>query len=199
MKRKTNASGFSLIEMMITLIIMAMLGLMGWRGLDGLIRGKERVEGYNNEQRDLNYALTVLNRDCNALVSADILNASPVAIGKQSVWWVRDTGIHNLPGWQIVGYNVNDEGLERLATPTYANRNAALSAWQDLLKMPDKNIPKVDSQLLNSAIIAQEVSTLSGVPGAATPVRAIQFIWHLASNDPANTRPLIRVCLAGGV
>ena len=198
MKNHANARGFSLIEMMIALVIMSMLGLMGWRGLDGLIRGKERIEGYSNEQRDLHYALTVLNRDCNAMIGGENLNAPPVAIGKYSAWWIRDAGASNTPAWQLVGYTAAADGLERMISSPFNSRDAVLEAWQELLKAPDKDYIKVDRQYLSSSIMEQEVSILSGMPGLTTPVKALQFVWHLTSNDPANTRPLTRICLAGG-
>src|SRR5574343_1038725 len=100
MMHNTNQQkGFSLIEVMIALIIMSMLGLMAWRGLDGLIRGKERIEGYSIEQRDLHYALTLLERDCNAMINGDNLSTTPVAIGSQTIWWLRDSGRNNKPNW----------------------------------------------------------------------------------------------------
>ena len=198
MKRHAHACGFSLIEMMIALVIMSMLGLMGWRGLDGLIRGKERIEGYSTEQRDLHYALTILNRDCAALVAGENINAPPVSIGKASTWWVRDAGTNNQPAWQLVGYTASADGLKRMITPPFTSRDSALEAWQELLKAPDKGYSKAAHQLLSSSITAQDVNILSGTPGLNTPVKALQFVWHLTSNDPANTRPLTRICLAGG-
>lgn len=198
MKHLAKSRGFTLIEVMIALIIMAMLGLMAWRGLDGLIRGKERIEGYNIEQRDLHYALTVLNRDCAALIDSTALNAPSVSIGKESVWWLREAGTNSVPGWQLVGYTAGPEGLDRLISQPFANRDAALDTWQELRKAPDKGTIKADRQHLSDTIVAQEVSILSGTPGLTTPVKAFQFVWHLTSNDPGNTRPLTRICLAGG-
>lgn len=198
MKRHAHARGFSLIEMMIALVIMSMLGLMGWRGLDGLIRGKERIEGYSTEQRDLHYALTVLDRDCTALISGENFSAPSVSIGKTSAWWVRDAGTNNQPAWQLVGYTAGADGLARMISPPFISRDAALEAWQELLKAPDKGYIKADHQMLSSLITTQDVSILSGTPGLTTPVKALQFVWHLTSNDPTNTRPLTRICLAGG-
>lgn len=199
MKRNSKQQqGFSLIEVMIALIIMSMLGLMAWRGLDGLIRGKERIEGYSIEQRDLHYALTLLERDCNAMINGDNLSTTPVAIGTQTTWWLRDSGRNNKPSWQLVGYRANQNGLERLISSPFATRDAALDAWQSIVKSPDKATLSTESQHLSDAIIAQDVTTLSGTPGLTTPTRALQVIWHLASNDSSNTRPLVRVCLAGG-
>ena len=198
MHRSNKQKGFSLIEVMIALIIMSMLGLMAWRGLDGLIRGKERIESYSIEQRDLHYALTLLERDCNAMINGDNLSTTPVAIGSQTVWWLRDSGRNNKPSWQLVGYSAGQSGLERLISPPFYTKDAALEAWQGVVKAPDKATVKTENQHLSDTILAQDVTILSGTPGLTTPTRALQVVWHLASNDSSNTRPLLRVCLAGG-
>lgn len=198
MHRSKKQKGFSLIEVMIALIIMSMLGLMAWRGLDGLIRGKERIESYSIEQRDLHYALTLLERDCNAMINGDNLSTTPVAIGSQTVWWLRDSGRNNKPSWQLVGYSAGQSGLERLISPPFYTKDAALEAWQGIVKAPDKATVKTENQHLSDTIAAQDVTILSGTPGLTTPTRALQVVWHLASNDSSNTRPLLRVCLAGG-
>ena len=198
MRRGNKQRGFSLIEVMIALIIMSMLGLMAWRGLDGLIRGKERIEGYSIEQRDLHYALTLLERDCNAMINGDNASTTPVAIGTHTVWWLRDGGRNNKPSWQLVGYRAGQSGLERLISSPFATRDAALDAWQGIAKAPDKASVNSESQHLSDAIVAQDVTILSGTPGLTTPTRALQVVWHLGSNDSSNTRPLVRICLAGG-
>lgn len=194
----TQQGGFSLIEVMIALIIMSMLGLMAWRGLDGLIRGKERIEGYSIEQRDLHYALTVIGRDCNAMINGDNLSATPVAIGTHTVWWLRNGSRNNKPGWQLVGYSTNQSGLERMISSPFYTKDAALEAWQGVIKAPDKATINSESQHLSDTIVAQDVTALSGTPGLSSPTRALQIVWHLTSNDSSNTRPLVHICLAGG-
>ncbi len=194
-----NSEGFTLIEMMITLVILAMLGLMSWRGLDGLIRGKERIDEYNKQHREMNYALTLLDRDCNAMLTADVFGAAPVTINQQGVWWIRNLGMNDRPGWQMVGYHADENGLHRIVSVPFTNRDVALESWQSFLKMPDKLFVQVDKQLLSESIRRQEVAVLSDVPGATTPVKALKFVWQVVVNDPNADRALTRVCLTGGV
>ena len=191
--------GFTLIEMMITLVIMAMLGLMSWRGLDGLIRGKERIDEYNSQQREINYALTLLDRDCNAMLSPETFGTPVVTINNQGAWWIRSLGISEKPGWQMVGYHVNEDGLHRLISGPFVNRESALEAWQIFLKDSTKLPTQLDSQSLSAAIRRQDVLVLSDAPGATTPVKALKFVWQVVVNDPTADRALTRVCLAGGV
>lgn len=190
--------GFSLIEVMIALVIMAMLGLMSWRGLDGLIRGKERIETYNQQQRDLQYALTLLDRDCNAMLSAEDVGAPPIIVGQESVWWLRQLSLNDKPGWQLVGYRTGHDGLYRLTSAPFVNRDVARDAWQNLLKAPDKGYPAAEGQPLSADIRRQEVTLLGDMPSSTTPVKALRVVWQVVANDPNADRPLTRVCLAGG-
>jgi prepilin-type N-terminal cleavage/methylation domain-containing protein len=190
--------GFTLIEMMIALVIMGIIGLMAWRGLDGLIRGKERVESHSTQQRDVHYALTLLDRDCRLMATQDDLGVPPVALGNRSIWWVRHVSLTSLPGWQIVGYRAQAEGLTRMISPAFTSRNKAIEAWKATLAAPDSGYDPVDSQLLSKETIRQTVTVLSDAPNKTAPITGLKFIWQLIGNQAAYDRPITRVCLGGG-
>lgn len=193
-----RSRGFTLIEMMVALVIMSIIGLMAWRGLDGLIRGKERAESHSAQQRDVHYALTLLDRDCRLMVSQEDLGVAPVALGNRSVWWVRQVSLTGLPGWQIVGYRVQADGLTRMISPAFGNKDKVIEAWKAALTSPDSGVSPVDSQFLGNEIVRQTVTVLSDAPNKITPIKGLKFIWQLAGNDPGNDRPVTRVCLGGG-
>ena len=193
-----RSRGFTLFEMMVALVIMSIIGLTAWRGLDGLIRGKERVESHSAQQRDVHYALTLLDRDCRLMVSQEDLGVAPVALGNRSVWWVRQVSLTSLPGWQIVGYRVQADGLTRMISPAFGNKDKVIEAWKAALTSPDSGVSPVDSQFLGNEIVRQTVTVLSDAPNKITPIKGLKFIWQLAGNDPGNDRPVTRVCLGGG-
>lgn len=200
MKRRlkhANARGFTLIEMMVALVIMAIIGLMAWRGLDGLIRGKERIESHAAQQRDLQYALTLLDRDCLSMVIDDQVG-QPVALGSRSVWWLRHNANGAIPAWQIVGYRTQTDGLYRALSPVFANKEKALEAWRGLSSAPDGGYSQAELQLITQQIVRQDTTVLSNAPNITTPVKGLKMLWYLASNQPGNEQPVTRICLAGG-
>ena len=40
-----SEAGFTLIEVLVALIVISMVGLMAWRGMDAMMRGQENIEG----------------------------------------------------------------------------------------------------------------------------------------------------------
>jgi len=193
-----RARGFTLIEMMVALIIMAMIGLMAWRGLDGLVRGKERLEAHAEQQRDLQYGLTLLDRDCLSMVVDDQVG-QPVALGSRSVWWLRNDANGGPPAWQIVGYRSQTDGLYRVLSPAFPNKDKALEAWRGLSAAPDGGYSQADSQLISLQIVRQDTTVLADAPNKTSPVKGLKILWYLASNQPGQEQPITRICLAGGV
>ena len=195
--KRTDARGFTLIEMMVALVIMAIIGLMAWRGLDGLIRGKERIEAHAEQQRDLQYALTLLDRDCLSMVIDDQIG-QPVALGSRSVWWLRHNANGGMPAWQIVGYRTQTDGLYRALSPVFANKDKALEAWRGLSSAPDGGYSQAELQLITKQIVRQDTTVLSNAPNITTPVKGLKVLWYFAANQPGNEQPVTRICLAGG-
>lgn len=195
--KDVREQGFTLIEMMVALVIMAIIGLMAWRGLDGLLRGKERLEVHAEQQRDLQYALTLLDRDCLSMVIDDQVN-QPVALGSRSMWWLRYDANSGLAAWQIVGYRSQTDGLYRALSAVFPNKDKALEAWRGLSTAPDGGYSQVDLQLISKEIVRQDTTVLSNAPNITAPVKGLKVLWYLASNQPGNEQPVTRICLAGG-
>jgi len=71
--RDKHEDGFALIEMIVALVIMALVGLMAWRGMDAMIRGRETIDRRAN--LDANYFQLVrqFERDCQESLRRDEL------------------------------------------------------------------------------------------------------------------------------
>ena len=70
--------GFTLIELLVALAAMALVAVMSWRGLDGMIRTQESTRTQGEQQAVLQTVLAQWNADLNALM--------PLA-GRQALEW----------------------------------------------------------------------------------------------------------------
>lgn len=73
--RSTPSRGFTLIEVMVSLLILSVMTLMAWRGLDGIIRARDITE--NNVKRTLRLqsVMTQWQADMRAIIDLRVVPA----------------------------------------------------------------------------------------------------------------------------
>lgn len=68
MKRGRASSGFTLVELLVALVAMALLAVMSWRGLDGMSRAQAQTEARSDEMLTLQVGLAQWAADLDALL-----------------------------------------------------------------------------------------------------------------------------------
>ncbi|HZY19706.1 MAG TPA: prepilin-type N-terminal cleavage/methylation domain-containing protein [Ramlibacter sp.] len=131
MVRRT-ARGFTLVELLVALFVMALLALLSWRGLDGMIRTQEQTRTRADEVQALQVGLAQWTADLDGLVqlpqttaldwNGRVLRLTRAAPGRPAdgvvvVGWSRRTsaGASRWMRWQ---------------SPPLATRGAVEDAWQ---------------------------------------------------------------------
>jgi len=157
--------GFALLELIVAMAIMAIVGLLAWRGMDAMIRGREVIERRSNE--DLTYVQLVrqFDRDCQEILRRDELNFSlgttnnsasttaptttgnlsnltgnalpSIAAGSKNIWWLRHYHADMQDAWLLVGYGMSPTGLQRWTSQPLLRRSDALALWNNALRNPD--------------------------------------------------------------
>ena len=61
--------GFTLVELMVAIAVLALIALLGWRGLDTLLRTREAVDGRMREVAQLQTGLAQWRADLDAMTS----------------------------------------------------------------------------------------------------------------------------------
>jgi len=206
--------GFALIEVLVAMTIMALVGLMAWRGIDALILGREVIDRRANHDAVYSQIVHQFERDCQFILHAEVLGSNPLSAGAKNIWWVRQWHGDHRDAWMIVGYGITPAGLQRWTSAPLLQRTAVVALWAGVSRDPDLlsssfrvslTLPEVIRQTafvktaLASGINANTSdSTASSAPltlaAVAPDQRGVVMQWWLRDASA----PITRSCLMGG-
>jgi len=166
--------GFALIEVLVAMTIMALVGLMAWRGMDALILGREVIDGRANQDAVYTQLVNQFERDCQFILRADVLGSNPLSAGAKNIWWIRQWHVDNRDAWMIVGYGITPAGLQRWTSAPLLRRTEAAALWAGVSRDPDLLSSSFGVSLTLPDVIRQTIfvrtALASGV--SATPPAA---------------------------
>jgi general secretion pathway protein J len=70
---KQRAGGFTLVELLVAISILAILAVLGWRGLDGIVRARIALTEQMEVTRGMQLAFAQMQSDCEHLASRDVI------------------------------------------------------------------------------------------------------------------------------
>ena len=191
-----SEAGFTLIEVLVALIVISMVGLMAWRGMDAMMRGQENIEGRAKQDAVYIQLIRQFERDCQEITSDSTLDLPSYSVGDKNIWWVRRYEQANQSNWIIVGYGISANGLRRSVSRPLVNKTDILGLWQPVLRDPDLVSSNMKTSLEVSEIIYQEASAITNAPSQgsiSTQLAGFSMRWGI-KNIPF---PISRSCLAG--
>lgn len=105
--------GFTLIELLVAITILAFVAVLGWRGLDGIIRSRDALTKEMAYTRGLQLAFAQLQSDSSNLAGSSYLNRRPMLAAENNrLTLVRMSMLENEPTrLQVVSYRVRDDGV----------------------------------------------------------------------------------------
>lgn len=123
--------GFTLMEMIIAIAILAIIAVVSWRSLDGIIRGQHAVADSMAETRSLDRLFAQLSYDLAEAVPDAQLGAGAIQFDGAQLHIVRALREPGRPTrWQVVGYRTADGILWRSISAPVASREAARAALE---------------------------------------------------------------------
>lgn len=138
-----RVQGFTLLELLLAISILALLSLLSWRTLDTLGKTEESTQQYSERWRQWQTALAQWQTDLDAIEplmppSSTGSTITPAFDGLV-IQWTRRAPITATtaasPGWQVVAWSLQrDESgerhLARWASPPFFDRAALTTAWE---------------------------------------------------------------------
>lgn len=142
--RRCAGHGFTLVELLVALAVLALLAAMGWRGTEALLSTREGVERTSQALLSWQTALAQWQADWDAAVTGDTPDGGSDlprwSASDAGVRWLRRTpdGGEPSPGWQVVAWGaaVDTHGQRRWTRWVSApvrDRAALAVAWASAL------------------------------------------------------------------
>jgi general secretion pathway protein J len=100
--------GFTLVELLVAISILAIVAVLGWRGLDSIMRARTTLTTQMETTRGMQLAFAQLQSDCEHITRPEVLNGRPyLLIGNDRITMVRDVFTENQPSrLQVVAYRI---------------------------------------------------------------------------------------------
>ncbi len=196
MSSNRSARGFTLLELLVAITLLAILAVIAWRGLDSMTRTHEALAQRDERIEALKTAYAQFDADCTQLADPNTLSRSPVEVDANRVLMVRDrrgeSDSGQPPAWQVVLYRIVDGRLERLQTQPITNRGDLRNALDNLRQggvgaaryLLATNVDSISARVwiepggwmdntgaLSAALFpaGSNTTTLTGLPSASTP------------------------------
>jgi general secretion pathway protein J len=126
------APGFTLVELLVALFVLALLAVMSWRGLDGMARAQAQTEARADEALTLQVGLAQWAADLDAIVQ--LPQASAIEWNGRVLRMTRRSTSAATDGVLVVAWTrrvVNGAGTWlRWQSPQVATRGELDTAWQ---------------------------------------------------------------------
>lgn len=184
--RRPRQAGLTLIELLIAITVLAVVAVLGWRGLDSIVRSRIALTADMERTRGVQLTFAQLERDCANIISPEMFpNRPPLVAQQQRLLLIRKVFTENQPvRLQVVAYRVRNGVLSRRESRPTRDLNELETAW-----------------LVNDdSVMAEEVGLEAGVSGLTVRVWAANALtWRVVDiNAPEMASGTSPSTTAGG-
>jgi general secretion pathway protein J len=111
--------GLTLIELLVAIGILAFIAVLGWRGLEALIRTRSSLDQELEQTRNLQIIFAQIQNDCAHIVSASQIDGqTPLLLAPNRLSLVRSVSLEATPTQlQWVTYRLQNNSLVREVSP----------------------------------------------------------------------------------
>lgn len=180
MRNRQNTNlGLTLVELLVAISVLGIVAMLGWRGLDSILRTRITLTSEMEQTRGMQLAFAQLQNDCAQLADNYILpNQTPILIAQNQLILIRKVITDNQASQlQVISYVVKNGMLTRRQSATTRDLRELDILW----KAAASNVETTPGVILQS-----DVSELS--------MRLwIGDGWRTASNVMTSTTAAIPV------
>lgn len=190
--RHSGQRGFTLVELLVAISIMAIVAVLGWRGLDTILRSRAQLNGEMEQTRSIQLAFAQLENDCAHMMDPALFPGHTVLQAAGSQLHILRSVLDDAQPvrYQVVTYRVSD-GVLRRSESLPSNEIAQLSSDWEQAAADDGQRPPIALQDHVAAFTLR--SWRQGDPGWQMNGQEMQTASQAAvSNQPGNQQSAIQ-------
>ncbi len=131
--------GLTLVELLVAISILATIAVLGWRGLDGIVRARIALTSGLEQTRGMQLTFAQMQSDCLHLASPTILlNRSAIQAKPEQLNMVRIVYAEGQPSQvQVVSYQIKEGVLTRRESAATRDLIELDAQWQSAISNTD--------------------------------------------------------------
>jgi general secretion pathway protein J len=147
--------GFTLVELLVAISILGMVAVLGWRGLDGIVRARAGLTDQMEVTRGMQLAFAQMQSDCEHLAAAALVGSRPTLVAEEGrLTLVRTVFLENTASRvQVVAYRLVDGVLLRRESNATRDLSQLDLLWKAAISDTDTTPPVA----LQSGIAAMQM------------------------------------------
>ena len=151
--------GFTLVELVVAIAILALVAVLGWRGLDGIVRARVALSAQMEQTGAMQLTFAQLQSDTAQLAPASLMATRPRLFAIQNrLLMVRLVATEQQPlRVQIVDYRLRDGVLTREESPATRDMNRLDAMWQARVNDTENGAPQAVTLQSNVSMFAMQV------------------------------------------
>ncbi|MYN04147.1 prepilin-type N-terminal cleavage/methylation domain-containing protein [Pseudoduganella sp. DS3] len=130
-----NARGFTLVELLVAITVLAIVAVMGWRGLDGIVRSREQLTQNMEQTRGIQLTFAQMQSDLEQIADKGLLRQRPnIMADSGRLVFIRTVLAENAASQlQVVSYLIHEGVLVRRESRLTRDLVQLQALWQAAL------------------------------------------------------------------
>jgi general secretion pathway protein J len=170
----SGSRGFTLIELLVAIGVLALVAVLGWRGLDGILRSREALTSQLEQTRGMQLTFAQMQSDC--------ANVAPIAIIGGRPQLIADG-----ERLRLVRMVYAEDQPSRLEVVVYRLGNGVLSRRESAATRDLKQLDAMWSATADDSDDAQPVVLQSGVTSMAMRMWVGNGPWQIENATSPTT------------